>query len=185
MRPPMMLTPSGRRSSEPVPAPRARGRAPSIAAIVVIRMGRRRPPLAPLEIERNVDDHDRVLLDDADQQDDPDDRDDRQVHPADHQGQQRAHSRRGQGGEDGQRVHVALVEHAEHDVDGEQRRQDQHRLVGQRLLEHLGGALETAVHVDGHGDVRLGLLDGVAHALSVWAEGWRGPMVRIRPCPTS
>ena len=37
---------------------------------------------------------------------------------------------------------VALVEHAQDDVDGQQRRGDQDRLAGQRLLEGLGGALE-------------------------------------------
>jgi len=35
MRPPTMLMPSGRRSSEPVPEPKASGRAPKRAAIVV------------------------------------------------------------------------------------------------------------------------------------------------------
>ena len=40
---------------------------------------------------------------------------------------------------------IALVEHAQHDIDGEQRRGDQERLVGQRLLEDLRGALEAAV----------------------------------------
>jgi hypothetical protein len=45
--------------------------------------------------------------------------------PGEHQRQERAHARGGQGGEDGQRVHVALVEHPEHDVDGEQREDDQ------------------------------------------------------------
>src|SRR6267143_692468 len=42
MRPPTMLMPRGRRSSEPVPVPKARGRAPKRAAMVVIRMGRKR-----------------------------------------------------------------------------------------------------------------------------------------------
>ena len=35
---------------------------------------------------------------------------------------------------------VALVEHAEHDIDREQRRGDQDRLVVERLLEDLRGA---------------------------------------------
>ncbi len=40
--PPMMVTPSGRRSSEPVPDPSASGTAPNNAANVVIMMGRKR-----------------------------------------------------------------------------------------------------------------------------------------------
>ena len=35
-------TPNGRRSSDPVPVPTARGKAPSSAAMVVIMMGRKR-----------------------------------------------------------------------------------------------------------------------------------------------
>ena len=38
-RPPTMLMPRGRRSSEPVPVPMAKGNPPSKAAIVVIMMG--------------------------------------------------------------------------------------------------------------------------------------------------
>ena len=38
----MMVMPSGRRSSEPVPVPRASGTPPSSAAMVVIMMGRKR-----------------------------------------------------------------------------------------------------------------------------------------------
>ena len=60
--------------------------------------------------------------------------------PEEHQREQRAHARGGQGGEDGERVDVALVEHAQHDVDREQRGEDQQRLAGQRLLEGLRGA---------------------------------------------
>ena len=37
-----MVIPSGRRSSEPVPVPKASGNAPNSAAIVVIRIGRKR-----------------------------------------------------------------------------------------------------------------------------------------------
>ena len=38
----MMVMPSGRRSSDPVPEPRASGTPPSSAAMVVIMMGRKR-----------------------------------------------------------------------------------------------------------------------------------------------
>src|SRR5438445_151389 len=40
--PPTTVMPSGRRSSEPVPVPSASGKAPSSAAIVVIKIGRNR-----------------------------------------------------------------------------------------------------------------------------------------------
>ena len=38
----MMVMPSGRRNSDPVPLPSARGTAPNKAAIVVIMIGRKR-----------------------------------------------------------------------------------------------------------------------------------------------
>ena len=78
-RPPTMLMPSGRRSSAPAPQPmRQRAARRSSAASVVIRIGRKRSrqarwiavlrveALVALGLEREVDHHDRVLLDDAD-----------------------------------------------------------------------------------------------------------------------
>ena len=53
------------------------------------------------------------------------------------QRQERADAGRGERREDRDRVDVALVQHAQHDVDGDQRREDQERLVGQRRLERL------------------------------------------------
>jgi len=41
-RPPMMQIPSGCRNSEPTPVPKAKGTAPSSAAMVVIMIGRKR-----------------------------------------------------------------------------------------------------------------------------------------------
>ena len=61
-----------------------------------------------------------------------------------HQRQQRADAGRGQRGKNRDGVDVALVEHAEHDVNGDERGQDQHRLVGQRGLKGLRRALEAA-----------------------------------------
>ncbi len=74
---------------------------------------------------------------------------------ADQQRQQRAHAGRGQRREDRDGVDVALVQHAQHDVDRDQRRQDQQRLVGQRGLERLGRALE--LRLDARGQSQLGL----------------------------
>ena len=69
--------------------------------------------------------------------------------------QQRADAGRRQRRENRDRMNVALVEHAEHDVDGEQRGQDQDRLVRERILEGLRGALETAVDARRQPDLRL------------------------------
>ena len=56
---------------------------------------------------------------------------------------QRADAGRRQAGQDGQRVDEALVEHAEDDVDHQHGGEEQHALVGDRLLEDLGAALEA------------------------------------------
>src|SRR5438093_545584 len=95
-----------------------------------------------LEVERDVDHHDRVFLHDPDEQDDSDHRDDREVHPADQQREQRTDAGRRQGGQDRERVDQALVEDAQDDVDRDQRRQDEQRLVGERGLEGLRRARE-------------------------------------------
>jgi len=44
---------------------------------------------------------------------------------------------------------VALVEDAEDDVDGDQRGEDEQRLVGERGLEDLRGALEALAYAGG------------------------------------
>ena len=64
--------------------------------------------------------------------------------PVRYERQQRAHARRRQRGKNRDRVNVAFVQHAQHDVDRHQRRQNQHRLVGQRRLKRLRRALEFA-----------------------------------------
>ena len=76
-------------------------------------------------VEREIHDHDAVLLDDTDQQNDADKGDDGQRRIGDLQRQQRAKPGGGQGGYDGQRVREALIEHAQHDIHRDQRAEDQ------------------------------------------------------------
>ena len=77
-----------------------------------------------------------------------------EIGAAEQQRQDRADARRGQGREDRERVDVALVQHAEHDVDGDQRGQDQQRLVGQRGPEGLRRALEAGLDAGRQADAR-------------------------------
>src|SRR5436309_2109656 len=63
-------------------------------------------------------------------------------------------------GEDGERVDVALVEDAEHDVDGHERGEDQEWLARKRGLEGLGGALEARADARGESDLARRALDG-------------------------
>jgi hypothetical protein len=88
--------------------------------------------LVTLGMNREVHHHDAVLLDDADQQDDADQPHDRQVEVKQHQHQECSHASRGEGGENGQRMDVALIENTQDDVHHQQRRQDQQRRRLQR-----------------------------------------------------
>src|SRR2546429_684662 len=126
----------------------------------LVNGGGRRLALAPLHVQRDVGHHDRVLLDDPDEENDPDERDDVEIHPAEHQGDDGAHARRGQRREDRDRVDVALVEDAEHDVDGDERGQGEDGLIGQRGLKRLGRALEARPNGGRQADVTFGTLDG-------------------------
>ncbi len=81
--------------------------------------------LAAFRRQREVDHQDRVLLHDADQQDDADEGDQRQLLSAQQQRQQGAEAGGRNGGENGERVDIALIEHAQHDVDREDRGDEQ------------------------------------------------------------
>src|SRR6185437_8637344 len=91
-------------------------------------------------IDGEVDHHDGVLLDDADQQNDANGADDVELGVEQHQRQERADAGRGQGGEYRDRVDVALVEDTQQNVDGGDRGGDQDEFVAQRLGEQLRGA---------------------------------------------
>ncbi len=137
---------------------RHQDRAQAQEARLVDRVGRLLLLLA-LGVEREVDHHDRVLLDDPDEQDDADERDDGEVRPADHQREKRPHRGGGERREDRDRMDVALVQHAEQDVDRDDGRQDQEDLVGQRRPERLGGPLEARLDARRHSQLLLGPLD--------------------------
>src|SRR6185437_16801465 len=56
-------------------------------------------------------------------------------------------------------VNEALVENAEHDVDGDDRRQDQEKLIGKRRLKRERCALEAGDDAWWQADIDLCLLD--------------------------
>ena len=173
MSPPTMAMPSGRRRSEPAPCldrqrqtgdDRAHGRhhdrpKPQQARLVDGVVGAF--ALVPLGFQREVDHHDRVLLDDADQKDDADKRDQRQVVVEQHQRQERADASGRQRRQDRDRVDEALVEHPEHHVDDQNSRQDQQRRRGERRLEGLRRALEGALQGGGQAKLVADRLDRV------------------------
>ena len=99
-----------------------------------------------------VDHHDRVLLDDADQEEDADQRDDAEFDIEQHERQDGADAGRRKGREDREGMGVALVKDPQHNVDRDDGGQDEDRFVADGLLEGPGGSLEAAVdrgrHVD-------------------------------------
>ena len=114
-----------------------------------------------LRLQREVHDHDAVLLHNADQQDDADDGDHAQILAEEHERQQRAHAGRRQRGENGDGVNEALVENAEHDVDGDQRGQNQQRFIGERIVERCRGALEVGLQAGREVEILGHLVDVV------------------------
>ena len=121
------------------------------SAASTIEFARVEPALA-LRLEREVDHHDGVLLDDAHQQHDADQRHQRQIEAHDHQREQRADAGRRQRRQDREGVDEAFVEHAEHDVDGHDGGEDQPRLARQRVGEFVGVAEEAAGNRRRHAD---------------------------------
>ena len=79
--------------------------------------------------------------------------------PVNEQRQQGAHAGRRQRGEDRDRVDVALVEHAQHDVHRHDGREDQQQRAVERGAERLRRALEARLDAGGHADLALRLLD--------------------------
>ena len=165
-RPPTITRPSGWRSSAPEPrrehqrqrAEQRRQRRhqdrPEAQQRRLVDRVDRRHALVALGVEGEVDHHDRVLLDDADQQDDADDGDQAQVGADQLQRQQRADAGRRQRRENRDRVDVALVEHAQHDVHRDDGREDQQQRAVERGAERFGRALEARLDAGRHADAR-------------------------------
>src|SRR5471032_2442582 len=99
--------------------------------------------MVTLGIEREIYQHDAVLLDDADQQDDADQRDHAQVEMKGHEQQHCADAGGGQGREDGDRMDHALIEYSEDEIYDDQGGGDQNRRARERRLERLSVALKT------------------------------------------
>ena len=98
---------------------------------------------------------------------------------------ERAETRRRQGRDDGQRMCEALVEHAQHDVDGDQRREDEQRLLrgllreGRRVARRLAAQSRRCMHLRHRlVDVLQGVVERVTGAGIVGnGDGREGPLV--------
>ena len=108
-----------------------------------------------------VDHHDSVLFDDADEKNDADQRNQAEIKSVGHQDRERADAGRWQRRQDRQRMNIAFVEDAEDQIDHDQRRQDEERHRAQRLLEGLCGALKARGQRCGRPHRRHRFLDSV------------------------
>ena len=117
--------------------------------MVVIRIGRKRSMqawkiassdvLLVLSFRRQgkIDHQDRVLLHDANQQDHSDQRDHAQIDVEYHQREHGANAGRWQRRQNRDGMDEAFVQHPQHDVNRQQRGDNQKRLAGERRLERL------------------------------------------------
>ena len=111
--------------------------------------------LLALGFDGEIDHQDSVLLDDANEQDDPDESDDAQINVEEHQEHHRAHPGGGQRGKDGDGVNVAFIKNPQHDINGQESRDNQERLPRQGGLEGLQRAGKTPVNGGGHAQFLL------------------------------
>ncbi len=116
--------------------------------------------VAALGVEREVDHHDRVLLDDADEKNDADERDDREVVAAEDEREEGPDARGRERREDRDGVDRALVQDAEEDVDRHERRENEERRVRERRAERPRGPLESRLDALGQAELLSRLLDG-------------------------
>src|SRR5580698_6679258 len=112
-----------------------------------------------LGFQSEVNHHDSVLFHDADEQDNSYERDDAEFLAADQQSQDCSHAGGGQRGKNRDGMDVTLVENAEHDVNGDERGQNQDWLVAQRSLERSSGALKRGLHAERHSDFLLSFIN--------------------------
>ena len=118
--------------------------------------------LTALQLQGQINHQDGVLLDDTDQQEQTQQGDQTELHAYQLQREQGANAGRRQGRKDGQRMYVALVEHAQHDIHHHQCQQDHQRLIALGLLEGCTGAAQHALHFGGQADPRHGIVNGAA-----------------------
>ena len=106
-----------------------------------------------------IDHHDGILFHQPDQQHDADDGNDVEVILEDQQRQHGPDAGRGQGGDDGQRMHQALIKDAKNNVHSQQSGGYQDGLGGQRRLVGLQGAGEKSLNGGGQTHLLLHLVD--------------------------
>ena len=100
--------------------------------------------VSALRFNGEVDHHDGILLDNADQHDQADEAIQIQIHLEQHQREQCAEAGAGQSGQYGDRVQIAFVEDAQDQINHEDRHHQQQTHAGEGGLKGLRRTLEVA-----------------------------------------
>ena len=112
-----------------------------------------------LRIKSEVNHHDGVFLDDADQQQDADQGDDVQVVVREQESEESSNTSRGQRGKDRYGMDITFIQNSEHDVDSRQGGCNQDRLARERALESCRGALKAGMNSSRQVDFPIGSFD--------------------------
>src|SRR5208282_6867649 len=98
-----------------------------------------------LRIQREIDHHDAVLFDNADQKHETDDGNDAEILAEKDQCEKSPDTGGWKRGKNRDRMDEALVQDAEDDVDGDKSGEDEQRHVGERVAKGCGSALEIGL----------------------------------------
>src|SRR6266566_1152351 len=132
----------------------------------------RRLAFLALGLEGEVNHHDGVFLDDADEQDDANEGHDPKLRVAQKKSKDGANARRRKRGQDRDGMDVAFVQNAENDVNGDDRSKNQDWLIRKRPEEGRRGPLKRALNAGWHVQFLLRAVDGVNRIAQrcAWSE---------------
>src|SRR5665213_1296394 len=99
-------------------------------------------PFIALRLQRKIDHHDAVLLDDADEKNNANERNHAQILVKQHQSQNRPDAGGRKSGKNGDGVNITFIENTQNNINRNQGRQDEQGFVGERGLERGGGAFK-------------------------------------------
>src|SRR5579859_6256665 len=108
-----------------------------------------------------VNHHDGVFLDDANQEDDANERDNTEFRAAEEKGGNGADAGGRQRGKNRDGVDEAFVKDAEDDINGDESGEDEHGLIGERILERSRGALKLSLNARRQIQIGFGGVDGI------------------------
>src|SRR5438874_556022 len=130
----------------------------------------RRLPFLAFGLESEVDHHNGVFLDNADQENDADEGNDAELSVADQESKNRADAGGRERGKNSDGVNETFIQNAENDVHSDQRSEDQDGFVAKRATESCSRTLESGLTAGWQSEIGLGAIDGV-HGIAERSAG--------------